>query len=466
MAYAFDKISDLMGQPNQSNIFAAQSGNPEAPGMAGAQQGAQPQQGVQRQAGGEEAGQGQGSSTVQGAGQGATVSQPMSEAAASRAIAGASQAKAPTALGDIKSGIDTSKQAALNEANAYVANSKAPGFDMGNATTAANYNKAVTSGDFSGINSILNPGASAPANFAPSKALDYTADIGRLGTVKGLAEEAAKGHGASYRGALGRTYGNNLLADTGYQKQLEDTKSAQSAAQKSIADATLKANADADKQTAEQQAAAKQSLLDFATQRAAGIKSSGERVAADAAFKLKHAADDVNIVRPYSDQIVHGIEADPTLLPYLDPALASLGDPRKYLTMDTTAPTWTDVSSPEKIQQYNNIQQLLGLGGIAPNTVTQGSYGGPQSRASFDTAKYTGDLNQLVGNLKSMAETPIPGEGISGGGSAPATSGINGLPTQEDVQGAMGSPVVTFQNPFQNILQSLASGNVDPRKWR
>lgn len=392
MAYAFDSIQGLMDenkQQNQNNIFGE--------GQAATVQPTQPQGGAQVQTKtsteGDLGNAGSSSNSSSSGGQQAAptgVAGNQSDRAAFKANAG--KTAAPKAFSQIQGDLAKAESTLQQEANSYTSAGQSA-VNQANSLKPQTIMGAVggNAGDSEKIGSILRPPMSAPKNFKSS--VSSPEDASLLGTDAGLRSLVSRGQDANYNQGMAAFDLGLMKKDTPLMNQIKSANAQakelagkQTSLERDLPEALRKY------EEIKNQAARGQIYTGLGAVRANLDKQNAEELAAKNAELERLRKSGINPSLADFEEISKLLPGAQSRANQLDEGAGSFVTPagvnlNKFATIRDNY-TDRDVIDAGEASKYNNIMNLLGLGGPAYEAA------GPLSPTySFDK---TGIENEMV----------------------------------------------------------------------
>lgn len=392
MAYAFDKVNDLINGKENQNIFSAD----QTQGASGQSQPvaiAQPQtktstEGEIGASGPSTSSSSSGSNNTQGAASGMGNTAQANQAAF-RANAGKTQK--PKTFADIQGQLSQNQEALQAEANKYTQTQKQEA-DKATAYNDTDIENSLgnDAAAFGKIKNLINPGASTPAPmFVPSKNYNVD-DASLLSTDAGLRKLVSRGQDAHYTPGMAAFDLASLRKSEGFDKSIKDIQAQSDAlnkAQNNYAN-TLPTEAQTylDQKLKEASSGISSALENkintLDQQNADEAKALNNELALLRAGKLK-SEDRKKYQKSVQDALKKPGEIDPELSSYIDPSYVNNLNPYLHVRDDVTS---ADVINPAEASRYNAIMSLLGRGKVYQGATPLGDL------ATFDQSAAAGDI--------------------------------------------------------------------------
>lgn len=391
MAYAYSSIDELMGNnPQKQNIFAQ-------PGQANPNDVASGGQEVKASTEGDIGGGVPGGPSAAAAAprvqeSGATAQNKNTQAAYK---ANVGKTKAPSTLADMETRLGTAQSGLEKQAQDYAAAQSAKNnyaLDQGVAEKAVKDQDLNAKGDVLGL---LGRSTANPIDAFKAEGVDVK-DVDLLKTPAGIKNLVARGRNPLYSSNMAAFDSMLLQADPNFQKQVAGIKGQAGNLSRSVADTTTKSQADAEAAAQANLAKSQQDIKDYllgfkgnitaeqalaAQQANEALPGQIDAIKGKASDELKQKA--LNDARATLSSNFGGTRANAQV----EQALAGL-DPTQFLDF-IKGYTPEQFVTKDQANQFNTINQLLGLGGQAQ--MASGD------RPDLYTARTDDFYNSLVG---------------------------------------------------------------------
>lgn len=409
MAYQFQKINDLFGDPDQKqNIFGQPQGQGQPqvsqPGDQASQ--GQPlspqQQGVQLT---QAAGATQGSGAAQTGAARATSQTGSSKSNLLQKSIG--QTQAPAQVSQVSQGIQQANQSLQDEANQYTTQGQ-----QQYATQAPDVGAALNAGtnstQFGQIKNLLGQQGAGPVTAFKSNVTLDPNQIANLASTSGLRQSLQSAGGPQYTAQQAAFDAMSLQNDPNYRAQMSNLASQEAAAESLQAQNNANLTSNLQTYADSQVSSAQQAVRDQLTQAQGGIASTlaAQALAENQARAALRQTPDQTYIGQQVTSANQDLSKNPAIAANVAAQLAGAEkgvDPTKYFTVGNDV-TDNQFYTPDQASQFNAIMSLLNPSGGYQAAQAAGALPG---REGFDTAGYEKAVQTAAQNAATQQQAKL-----------------------------------------------------------